>query len=86
MINGGVSGNHTLHSTLNLIAKVIPLKPDYVVLMHNTNDLGVLRQTGSYWDAPQNRSLVQVQNTRSFYIIVREIKDLLMPNIYLFSK
>jgi lysophospholipase L1-like esterase len=83
VINGGVSGNHTLHSTLNLIAKVIPLKPDYVVLMHNINDLGVLRETGSYWNAPQNRSLVQVQNMRFFYIIAREIKDLLMPNIYL---
>jgi len=33
--NGGLSGNNSMHSTLNLIAKALPLSPDFVVLMHN---------------------------------------------------
>ena len=33
--NGGFSGNNSMHSTLNFIAKAIPLSPDYVVLMNN---------------------------------------------------
>ena len=42
VFNGGVSGNNSMHSTLNFIAKAVPLSPDFVVLMHNMNDLGIL--------------------------------------------
>ena len=40
VLNGGVSGNNSLHSTLNFIAKGVPLKPEFAVLMHNINDYG----------------------------------------------
>jgi lysophospholipase L1-like esterase len=86
VFNGGVSGNHTLHSILNLIAKVIPLKPDYTVLMHNVNDLTVLRQTGSYWNATKSRSLMKIETNETLFLIARQLKDLLIPNIYPFVK
>ena len=81
--NGGLSGNNSMHSTLNLIAKAIPLSPDYVVLMHNINDLGLLRLTGSYWQAPKKLSLIQIhENNSSIFLMLRQIKDFLMPNSY----
>lgn len=82
VFNGGVSGNHSLHSNLNLVAKVLPMRPDYVVLMHNINDLALLRLTGSYWVSPEKKSLILYEKNRSFYLLARDIKDLLIPNIY----
>lgn len=81
--NGGYSGNNSMHSTLNLIAKAVPLSPDYVVLMHNINDLGLLRITGSYWQTPKKLSLIQIHEHKSaIFIILRQIKDFLIPNSY----
>jgi lysophospholipase L1-like esterase len=47
--NSGVGGNYSLHSLDILLNKVIPMKPDAVVMMHNINDLTVLMFAGSYW-------------------------------------
>lgn len=58
-LNGGVSGNHTLHSFIHLVAKGLPYQPRIVVLMENVNDLVLLTKTGSYWKAPLSRALVQ---------------------------
>ena len=79
--NGGVSGNNSMHSTLNLIAKAIPLSPDFAVLMHNMNDLGLLRLTGNYWEVPRKFSLIQTQESLLF-LLARQIKDYLIPNSY----
>jgi hypothetical protein len=38
-INSGVGGNNSLHSIDVLLNKIIPIKPDVVVMMHNINDL-----------------------------------------------
>ena len=58
-LNGGVSGSHSIHSLTKYIAKGIPLKPKYVALMHNVNDLSILEKTTSYWKAPMSRSTIQ---------------------------
>ena len=62
--NAGVAGNNSMHSYLSFIAKGIPLKPNYAVLMHNVNDLSLLSKTESYWVAPSMRTLV-AGNSRS---------------------
>jgi lysophospholipase L1-like esterase len=48
-INAALSGNNSMHSLLLLLGKVIPLRPDFVVLMHATNDIAALSKGGSYW-------------------------------------
>jgi lysophospholipase L1-like esterase len=48
-INAGLSGNNSMHSLLLLLGKVVPLRPDYVVLMHGINDIGALSSNGTYW-------------------------------------
>ena len=91
LYNGGVSGNNTLHSLLNLIGKGIPLNPEYVVLMHNGTDLSLLRKSGSYWSAPVSRSIINISQNSSdgkniYYLIAREIKNFLAPNIWSFLR
>jgi lysophospholipase L1-like esterase len=83
VLNAGVSGNHTMHSTFNLLSKGISQSPKIVVLMHNINDLALLEKTGSYWNAPNTRAIVQSKLSSNFNRI-RNLKNALIPNIYRF--
>lgn len=48
--NGGKGANHSLHSLFVLLGKVIPMKPDVVVIMHAINDMGWhVKTRGDYW-------------------------------------
>ena len=80
-INGGKSGNNTMHSLFALSAKVIPMRPDMVVLMHNVNDLAVLARGESYW--PDSGTFGHVRTMRrDIESIVRNLRDLLIPHSY----
>ena len=57
-LNGGNSGNHTLHSLLVLQGKVIRRKPQAVVLMECINDLNLLMAVGDYWSPHASRGIV----------------------------
>ena len=57
--NGGVSANESKHSLNILMNKVLPMKPNVVVLMHNINDLVVLRAFGTYGYENSLKSHVQ---------------------------
>lgn len=57
--NGGVSANESMHSLNILINKVLPMKPNYVVMMHNINDLAILRSQGGYGYPDSLKSHVQ---------------------------
>jgi lysophospholipase L1-like esterase len=82
-LNGGVSGNNAIHSTLNLIAKGIHKKPKTIILMHNINDLAGLKKTGSYYNQPYSRMPVQKTiNTSSLKARIRHLKNALIPNVY----
>ncbi len=81
--NSGVSGNNTLHSINILLNKIVPMVPDYVVLMHNINDLGVLLYEESYWNDNYYRSLIVTSEPpRPLFDIAKWIKDALIPNLY----
>ena len=82
-LNGGFSGNHVLHSLLNLLGKGIDQQPRYVVLLHAVNDLILLSKTGSYWQAPVSRQLVhnpQLPDARTHWL--DPLGNLLMPYIW----
>lgn len=57
-LNGGVSGNHSMHANNILLNKVIPLQPKVVVLMECVNDLNILLYEGTYWNKNLSRSMV----------------------------
>lgn len=61
--NGGVSANESMHSLNILMNKVLPMKPQMVVFMHNINDLVALRSQGTYWYAHSLKSHVQDAKT-----------------------
>jgi lysophospholipase L1-like esterase len=86
--NGGRSGNDTLHSLNVLLNKVIPLKPDIVVMMHNINDLGILMYEKTYWTKNIYRGPINAEPP-SFKTVLTDLKetghlirDLLFPNLY----
>jgi len=59
-INAARAGNDGLHSLLILVGKVLPLKPDYVVLMEATNDIGPLSH-GTYWQTTGSKRVIDIQ-------------------------
>jgi hypothetical protein len=58
--NAAKSLNNSLHSINILMNKILPLKPDVVVLMHNLNDLTTLICDQSYWNKDTSSSPVTV--------------------------
>ncbi len=95
--NGGVSGNHSMHSIFALLAKGIPLEPNYVVLMHNMNDFALLSKTESYWIAPKGRAILIENNDANFstiedssrnifFNLIKTAKNILVPNLYTYLR
>lgn len=79
--NGGVGGNNSLHSINNLINKVLPIKPNIVVMMHNINDISILLYEKSYWNNnPYRRTIVTEDH--SLVNMVRIFVKKFIPNLY----
>jgi len=83
--NSGVGGNHTLHSINTLLNKVMPLQPDFVVLMHNINDLIILLYENSYWNNHPTRSVIQTIHGKDISPtrLAKDALILAVPNLYL---
>ncbi len=61
-LNAARSGNVTMHSLLNYLGKIAPRRPAYVVLMHATNDIGILGRFESYWNGTSS-GLIETEST-----------------------
>ena len=77
-INAGKSGNHAMHSLLNMFGKVLPRRPRYVVLMNATNDIGWLGNHGTYWLEKKDLGLVQIRD-RGTSQLLRDLRDRTFP-------
>jgi len=85
--NAGKAGNTSLHSLDVLLNKVIPVKPDIAIMMHNVNDLAVLIFEKTFWTKNPYRSpLVEIKPSfktamksieESFHIM----RDLYIPHL-----
>lgn len=85
--NAGRSGNNSLHSINVLVNKVLPLKPDVVVMMHNINDLAILLYEKTYWNKHPSRSPI-IEKPPTFKTVGKDleemgrlIRDLTFPNL-----
>jgi lysophospholipase L1-like esterase len=85
--NAGRSGNNTLHSLDVLLNKVLPLKPDVVVMMHNINDLAILMYDKTYWNHNPSRSPL-IEKKPNFKTVGKDlegtfhlVRDLTFPNL-----
>jgi lysophospholipase L1-like esterase len=89
-INGGVSGSNTLNSIDVLLNKVIPLKPDAVVMMHNINDLICLAYDKTYWSRnPSRGPIVEFtfyKNLRGWRALTTMVRDLYIPNLHVATR
>ena len=87
--NGGVGGNHSFHSNLILLSKVLREnpRPKYVFLHHNVNDISQLIRTQSYWKDYKDRGILQSESLDRFnnpiVNFLFELKEFLIPNIYI---
>ena len=79
--NASKAGNNTLHSIDILYNKLIPLKPNIVVMMHNVNDLNTLLFENTYWNHNPYRSPI-IEDKPSLIKQFKEIRDLLIPYSY----
>jgi hypothetical protein len=72
--NAGKAGNTSLHSLDVLLNKVIPVKPDVAIMMHNVNDLAVLLFEKTFWTKNPYRSpLVEIKP--SFKTVMKNIEE-----------
>ncbi|MBN2329422.1 MAG: SGNH/GDSL hydrolase family protein [Candidatus Omnitrophica bacterium] len=86
--NGGVSGNHSLHSIDVLLHKALPMRPAAVLLLHNVNDLNILLYEGGYWNSNPTRSLiedVEISEGEEYPTLLRRMKNIVrytIPHLY----
>jgi hypothetical protein len=85
-INSGVSGNNTLHCLDILLNKIVPLKPDVVVMMENINDLIVLVYDRTYWNHnPSKAPIVDFtfyKNLKGLRALSTLARDMYIPNLH----
>lgn len=83
--NAAMSGANSLHDINILLNKVMPLKPDIVIMMENINDLVILIRENSHFNSNPGRSLIGVMNIAtkpSIRGVWRQIRDLTVPHVY----
>jgi hypothetical protein len=85
-LNSGVGGNNSLHSLDILLNKIIPVKPDAVVMMHNINDLVTLIYDKTYWgNNPTRQPIVNFyfyKNLTGFKALSTMARDMYIPNLH----
>ena len=72
--NAGKGGNTSLHSLDVLLNKVIPVKPDVAIMMHNVNDLAVLIFEKTYWTKNPYRSPLE-EIKPSFKTAIKNVEE-----------
>jgi len=82
--NGGVSGNHSLHSINRLLNDGITHNPNIVVMKHNINDLITLIYYNSYWNSGKKRLLItkEIKQQNYKHATLKNFIHRIIPNLY----
>ncbi len=82
----GSAGTTTLHCLDILLNKIVPLKPDVVVMMENINDLIVLVYDRTYWNHnPSKAPIVDFtfyKNLKGLRALSTLARDMYIPNLH----
>jgi len=85
-LNSGVGGNNSLHSLDILLNKIVPLRPDVVIMMHNINDLVTLIYDGTYWGQnPTRKPIINFyfyKNLTGLKALSTLARDMYIPNLH----
>ena len=79
--NAARSGNNSLHSLDILLNKVLPLKPDIVIMLENINDISILLHEKSYWNKNKSRSVIFNVNDEIMSNFFKIMRDRWIPNL-----
>jgi hypothetical protein len=79
--NASRIANHTLHSINILLNKVIPLKPDIVIMSHTNNDVATMLYEKSYWNNSPTRSMIFDVNNYAVNNFFKIMRDKFIPNL-----
>ena len=79
--NASRIANHTLHSIDILLNKVIPLKPDIVIMSHTNNDVATMLYEKSYWNNSPTRSMIVDMNNYAANNFFKIMRDKFIPNL-----
>jgi hypothetical protein len=79
--NASRIANHTLHSLDILLNKVIPMKPDIVIMSHTNNDVAIMLYEKSYWNNSPTRSVIFDMNKYAVNNFFKIMRDRSIPNL-----
>jgi lysophospholipase L1-like esterase len=79
--NASRIANNTLHSLDVLLNKIIPLKPDVVLMMHTNNDVAIMLYEKTYWNDSPTRSIIFDTNKNLVNNFFKIMRDRMIPNL-----
>ncbi len=79
--NASRTANNTMNSLDILLNKIIPIKPDVAIMMHNNNDVAIMLYEKSYWNTNKTRRLIFDINDYIVSNFFKMSRDKLIPNI-----
>jgi hypothetical protein len=79
--NASRTANNTLNTLDILLNKIIPLKPDIAIMMHNNNDVAIMLYEKSYWNSSKTRRLIFDVNEYLLSNFFKIERDKFIPNI-----
>jgi hypothetical protein len=79
--NASRTANNTLNTLDVLLNKIIPMKPDIAIIMHNNNDVAIMLYEKTYWNDSPTRCLIFDINEYILNNSFKIIRDKFIPNV-----
>ena len=79
--NASRTANNTLNTLDVLLNKIIPMKPDIAIIMHNNNDVAIMLYEKTYWNDSPTRRLIFDINEYILNNAFKIIRDKFIPNV-----
>ena len=80
-INASRTANNTMNTLDVLLNKIIPMKPDIAIMMHNNNDVAIMLYEKTYWNNSPSRCLIFDINEYALNNFFKITRDKFIPNI-----
>ncbi len=79
--NASRTANNTLNTIDILLNKIIPMKPNIAIMMHNNNDVAIMLYEKTYWNNSPTRGLIFDINEYILNNFFKIMRDKFIPNI-----
>jgi hypothetical protein len=79
--NASRTANNTLNTLDILLNKIIPIKPNIAIMMHNNNDVAIMLYEKTYWNNSPTRHVIFDMNEYILSDYFKIIRDKYIPNV-----